>query len=225
MKGFPMKSKVAVPPTSALTSLLESTHSKTSLVGDAGATMGSKDLGQLAAGLILTSVGEDIHREGLVRTPERFSKAMRELCSGYSQTVESVVGQGIFDAEDSGMVSVRNIEFFSLCEHHILPFWGSATVAYYPGKKLLGLSKVGRIVDVFARRLQVQERLTRQVAEGIAALIAPRAVAVRMQASHMCMMMRGVEKNQSHTVTEKLVGLENLTEVEKQRLLQALETK
>ncbi len=180
------------------------------------------DLGELAASLILRQVGEDATREGLIRTPQRFAKALKEICSGYTKTLPEVVGEGVFAAEGSGLVAVQNVEFFSLCEHHMLPFWGKVSVAYFPDKKILGLSKVARIVDLFAKRLQVQERLTNEVALGLAEAISPRAVAVRVKAAHTCMMMRGVQKQASETVTEYFVNLENLSPLERERILVSL---
>jgi GTP cyclohydrolase I len=177
---------------------------------------------EMAASLIIQSAGEDLKREGLLRTPERFSKAVRELTSGYVQSVSEVIGQGVFEAEGQGLVSVKNVEFYSLCEHHLLPFWGKVSVAYYPDQKIVGLSKIPRIVDLFARRFQVQERLTRQVAEALQEAVGPRAVAVRMEAAHLCMMMRGVEKQSSTTMTEFAIGLESLSEMEKDRLWKSL---
>jgi GTP cyclohydrolase I len=175
-----------------------------------------------AAEMILTAVGEDVSREGLLRTPKRFEKAIKELTSGYQLSLKEAIGEGIFAAEGRGMVSVRDVEFYSMCEHHMLPFWGRATVAYYPSDKILGLSKIPRIVDLFAKRFQVQERITRQIAEAIKESIQPRAVMVRVQAQHLCMMMRGVEKQGSDTVTEFQIGLENLNPFEKERLFQTL---
>jgi GTP cyclohydrolase I len=173
---------------------------------------------ETAAEMILRAAGEDLDREGLTRTPDRFKRAMKELTEGYRLDPQTVVGEGVFDAEGSGLVSVREVEFFSLCEHHMLPFWGKATVAYYPDKKILGLSKVPRLIDLFARRFQVQERLTRQVAQSIFELIRPRAVAVRVEACHLCMMMRGVEKQMSNTRTEYQLGIKTLSAVEQSRL-------
>jgi GTP cyclohydrolase IA len=155
---------------------------------------------------ILEAVGEDPKREGLHDTPKRFSKAMDYLTSGYRQTVTSVVGQGIFKAESSEMVIVKNIELYSLCEHHMLPFYGKAHVGYIPDKKIIGLSKIPRIVDLFARRLQVQERLTAQVADALMEVVNPLGVAVVIEASHFCMMMRGVEKQNSQTITSAMRG-------------------
>jgi GTP cyclohydrolase I len=155
----------------------------------------------------LALLGEDAEREGLVRTPERVAKAMRFLTSGYDMTVESVVGSALFEEEHENMVMVRDIELYSLCEHHMLPFFGKAHVAYIPNGRIVGLSKLPRIVDVFARRLQVQERLTEQVATAIDDVLAPRGVGVVIEAEHMCMMMRGVEKQNSRTITSALRGV------------------
>lgn len=171
----------------------------------------------------LTYIGENPMREGLLRTPERFEKALRELTSGYASSPEQAVGEGVFDAEGSGLVSVKDIEFFSLCEHHILPFWGHVSISYLPNKKILGLSKLGRIVDVFAKRLQVQERLTREVAESIHELIGARAVCVKVEARHMCMMMRGVGKKESTTHTEFSVKSDLVSEDEIQRLWKSID--
>jgi GTP cyclohydrolase I len=175
-----------------------------------------------AGRLLLESAGEDLDRDGIKRTPERFAKAMKYLTSGYSLTPEQAIGEGIFDSESSGLVTVKDIEFYSLCEHHMLPFWGKISVAYYPNRKILGLSKIPRVVEVFARRFQVQERLTSEVAHAIFHSIQARAVAARADASHLCMMMRGVEKQCSHTLTESHVGLENLTPMEQTRLWDSL---
>lgn len=171
-----------------------------------------------AAELILQSVGEDLSREGLERTPERFAKALREICSGYAMTLENAIGQGAFPAEGKGLVAVKDVEFYSMCEHHMLPFFGKVSVGYYPNEKILGLSKIPRIVEMYARRFQVQERLTRQIGEAIFESVAPRAVAVRITGSHMCMMMRGVRKQDSETTTEYVYGTENLTADEASRL-------
>ena len=155
---------------------------------------------------VIRRVGEDPARDGLVRTPERIEKSMRFLTRGYNQTVEQVLHGALFDVEYDEMVIVRDIEFYSLCEHHLLPFYGKAHVAYVPTNKVIGLSKMARVVDVFARRLQVQERLTRQVAEAIEDAIHPQGVGVVLEAQHLCMMMRGVEKQHSMTVTSAMLG-------------------
>jgi len=155
----------------------------------------------------LALVGEDPEREGLVRTPERVAKAMSFLTSGYAMTVDDVVGSALFEEEHENMVMVRDIELYSLCEHHMLPFFGKAHVAYIPNGRIVGLSKLPRLVDVFARRLQVQERLTEQVAKAIEEVLAPRGVGVVIEAFHMCMMMRGVEKQNSRTITSALRGV------------------
>lgn len=181
------------------------------------------NLGETAAQLILRQVGEDEKREGLVETPRRFAKALGEICSGYRKTLAEVIGQGVFKAEGNGLVAVQNVEFFSLCEHHMLPFWGQVSVAYYPDRQILGLSKVARVVELFARRLQVQERLTREVATGIAEAVSPRAVGVRIKAAHTCMMMRGVQKQKSETVSEYFHKLESLSESERVRLFKSLD--
>jgi GTP cyclohydrolase I len=156
---------------------------------------------------LLLKVGEDPAREGLVRTPERAEKAFRFLTSGYETDIQSIVNGALFSRENSdGMVVVKDIEFFSMCEHHLLPFFGKMHVAYLPKDKLIGLSKIPRIVDTFARRLQIQERLTQQVAETIEEVLQPRGVGVICEARHFCMMMRGVEKQNSVTTTSAMLG-------------------
>jgi GTP cyclohydrolase I len=155
---------------------------------------------------LLLKIGEDPAREGLVRTPERAEKAYRFLTSGYDSDVQSIVNGALFSDKSDGMVVVKDIEFFSICEHHLLPFFGKMHVAYLPKDKLIGLSKIPRIVDTFARRLQIQERLTQQVAQTIEDVLKPRGVGVICEARHFCMMMRGVEKQQSGTVTSAMLG-------------------
>jgi GTP cyclohydrolase I len=155
---------------------------------------------------ILCGVGEDPEREGLLDTPKRAAKAMQYLCHGYQQNLEQIVNGALFDSDNDEMVIVRDIELYSLCEHHLLPFIGKAHVAYIPTGKVLGLSKVARIVDMFARRLQIQENLTRQIADAIARVTDAAGVAVVIEAKHMCMMMRGVEKQNSVMSTSVMLG-------------------
>jgi GTP cyclohydrolase I len=151
-------------------------------------------------------LGEDPEREGLARTPARVSKSLRFLTQGYNHTAAEVVGEGVFKEDHDNMIMVRDIELYSLCEHHMLPFFGKAHVAYIPNGKIVGLSKIPRIVDVFARRLQVQERLTEEIAEGLCSVLHPSGVGVVIEAYHLCMMMRGVQKQNSKTITSVLRG-------------------
>lgn len=155
---------------------------------------------------ILSHLGEDPDREGLRQTPERADKALRFLTSGYHTKLEEIVNGALFNVKYDEMVVVRDIEFYSMCEHHMLPFFGKMHVAYLPKDKVIGLSKIPRIVDMFARRLQVQERLTQEVAETVQRVLDPRGVAVVCQARHFCMMMRGVEKQHSGTMTSAMLG-------------------
>jgi GTP cyclohydrolase I len=154
----------------------------------------------------LELLGEDPNREGLLRTPKRVAKSMSWLTRGYRQDAWSAVGEGVFAEAHDHMVMVRDIELYSLCEHHLLPFFGKAHIAYIPDGKILGLSKLPRLVDVFARRLQVQERLTGEIAQAVEEVIKPRGVGVVIEAMHLCMMMRGVEKQNSKTITSALLG-------------------
>ncbi|HLH44100.1 MAG TPA: GTP cyclohydrolase I FolE [Bryobacteraceae bacterium] len=155
---------------------------------------------------VLRLLGEDPDREGLTNTPERWEKAMRFLTRGYGESLEKIVNGAIYSVRCDEMVIVKDIEFFSMCEHHLLPFFGKIHVAYLPKDKVIGLSKIPRIVDMYARRMQLQERLTQQVAEAVQAAISPRGVAVMAEARHFCMMMRGVEKQHSGTVTSTTLG-------------------
>ncbi len=155
---------------------------------------------------ILAEIGEDVNREGLLDTPKRAAKAMQYLCRGYQQTLEEVTNGALFHSDNSEMVLVKNIELYSMCEHHMLPFIGKAHVAYLPSGKVLGLSKVARIVDMYARRLQIQENLTRQIADAVQSITQAAGVAVVIEAQHMCMMMRGVEKQNSSMVTSVMLG-------------------
>ena len=155
---------------------------------------------------ILEEIGEDPEREGLLDTPKRVEAAWRFLTRGYRQNLEEVVNGALFEAESDDMIIVRDIEFFSLCEHHMLPFFGKCHVGYIPKKKILGVSKVARIVDMFARRLQIQERMTRQISAAIMEITEAAGVGVVVEAQHLCMQMRGVEKQHSIMTTSSMVG-------------------
>lgn len=155
---------------------------------------------------ILESFGEDPSREGLERTPERVERAWRFLLKGYGEDPREVIGKGVFEAVCDEMIVVKDIELYSMCEHHMLPFFGKAHVAYVPAKKIVGLSKIARVVDIFARRLQVQERMTVQIAEAIEEVLEPKGVGVIIEAAHLCMMMRGVQKQNSVTITSCVRG-------------------
>jgi len=163
-------------------------------------------LEQVYAALI-NEIGEDSEREGLVKTPYRAAEALEFMTSGYNQDLTEVVNGAIFHESSDDMVIVRDIEFFSLCEHHMLPFYGHVNIAYIPNGRIIGLSKTARIADMFARRLQVQERMTTQIAEAIQTVLSPQGVAVVVQARHLCMMARGVEKKSSDMVTSHVLGV------------------
>ncbi|HIG51685.1 MAG TPA: GTP cyclohydrolase I FolE [Candidatus Marinimicrobia bacterium] len=155
---------------------------------------------------LLLEIGEDPKREGLIKTPERVAKAWKFLAKGYKQELGTVINEAIFTEEYDEMVTVKDIDFFSLCEHHLLPFFGKAHVSYIPNGKIIGLSKIPRIVDMFGRRLQVQERMTHQIAETINDVLSPKGVAVVLEGEHMCMQMRGVEKQNSYATTSAMIG-------------------
>lgn len=155
---------------------------------------------------IIELLGEDPEREGLLKTPERAAKSIAFATRGYRQNIDSVINDALFQSSDSGIIIVKNIEFYSLCEHHLLPFFGTVSIGYLPGEKIVGLSKIARIVDMFARRLQVQERLTDELAQVLTEKLGARGVIVRAEARHLCMAMRGVEKQESSTVTFASTG-------------------
>ncbi|HEX2191269.1 MAG TPA: GTP cyclohydrolase I FolE [Longimicrobiaceae bacterium] len=156
---------------------------------------------------LLADLGEDPDRQGLLKTPERVEKSLRWLTRGYQLRVRDVIGDAVFDEEHHNMVLVKDIEMYSMCEHHMLPFFGKVHIAYIPNGKIVGLSKLPRIVEVFARRLQVQERLTEQIAVAIQDVLQPQGVGVVIEAAHLCMMMRGVEKQNSKTITSAVKGV------------------
>ncbi len=156
---------------------------------------------------ILEDIGEDVNREGLLDTPKRVEKAWKFMCSGYQQDAQEIIKSALFTSSNNEMVIIKDIEFYSMCEHHMLPIIGKAHIAYIPNGKVVGLSKIPRVVDVFARRLQIQEQMTEQIADAINEAISPKGVAVVLDARHMCMEMRGVEKICSTTVTSALRGI------------------
>ena len=159
-----------------------------------------------AVELMLAEMGEDPTREGLLRTPDRVAKALKFLTSGYDMDVDTVVNDALFTVDYSEMVIIKDIDFYSLCEHHLLPFFGKCHVAYLPRDKVIGLSKIPRLVEVFSRRLQVQERFTNQLAEIVSAILDPLGVGVVVEATHLCMLMRGVEKQNSFALTSAMLG-------------------
>lgn len=173
----------------------------------------------------LKVIGEDVTREGLMKTPQRVSKAWAFLLKGYNENLESITNGAVFKSENSNMIVVKNIEFYSMCEHHLLPFFGVAHIAYIPNKKILGLSKFAKIVEMYSRRLQIQERLTDQIAMAIQEVLDPIGVAVILDGYHLCMMMRGVEKQNSHTITSTLLGIFKTDYKSREEFLQIVKMK
>lgn len=173
----------------------------------------------------LKVIGEDVTREGLMKTPQRVSKAWAFLLKGYNENLESITNGAVFKSENSNMIVVKNIEFYSICEHHLLPFFGVAHIAYIPNKKILGLSKFAKIVEMYSRRLQIQERLTDQIAMAIQEVLDPIGVAVILDGYHLCMMMRGVEKQNSHTITSTLLGIFKTDYKSREEFLQIVKMK
>lgn len=166
----------------------------------------NKDRVKAAIEVLLAETGEDAERDGLVRTPERVAKSLEFLTSGYSQDIEEVLNGALFSVDYSEMVIVKDIDFYSLCEHHLLPFFGKCHIAYLPRDRVVGLSKIPRLVNVFSRRLQIQERLTNQIAQVIEDTLHPLGVGVVVEATHLCMLMRGVEKQNSFALTSAMLG-------------------
>ncbi|MBR6088568.1 MAG: GTP cyclohydrolase I FolE [Anaerolineaceae bacterium] len=164
---------------------------------------------QKAVQMILTGIGEDPGREGLKATPERVQRMYVELCAGYQMDLESVVNGAVFEEQCGSMILVRNISFYSMCEHHMLPFYGRIHVAYFPDGKIIGLSKIPRIVEMYARRLQVQERLTEQVCDAVETVLHPKGIAVLTEGLHMCSIMRGVKKESAELITTRFTGVFN----------------
>lgn len=158
---------------------------------------------------MLTELGEDPERDGLKKTPERVAKSMRFLTKGYQENIEEIINGAIFQEDHNEMVVCKDVDFFSLCEHHMLPFFGKAHVAYIPNGRIVGLSKMARVVEAFSRRLQVQERLTVQIARTLQDVLQPQGVAVVLEGTHLCMVMRGVEKQNSSTITSSMLGVFN----------------
>jgi GTP cyclohydrolase I len=169
-------------------------------------TAGSDNIAQLVRQM-LVQIGEDPNREGLRQTPERFEKALRHLTSGYQEDAAKILNGAMFSVCYDEMVVVKNIEVYSLCEHHLLPFFGKCHVAYIPNKKVVGLSKIARLVNMYARRLQIQERLTSQIAQAVEEQLSPQGVGVIVEARHLCMVMRGVEKQNSAAITSAMLGV------------------
>lgn len=188
--------------------LIEENLAETELQGvvDVGAVKPGDPLGCLVKG-ILRGLGEDPEREGLKRTPARVDQALKWLTKGYQEKLEDVVNGAIFDTDNDDIVLVKDIDIFSMCEHHMLPFYGKAHIAYVPDGKVIGISKLPRIAEIYARRLQIQEQLTTQIARGVEEAVKPRGVAVVLECAHMCMVMRGIQKVGSTTVTRTLTGV------------------
>ncbi len=182
-----------------------SKHTEELLIRESSHEAPSESIAQMMR-RVLAMLGEDPNRDGLRKTPERFEKALRYLTSGYQQDPEKILNSAVFNVCYDEMVVVKDIELFSLCEHHLLPFFGKCHVAYIPSKKVIGLSKIPRLVNMFARRLQLQERLTSQIARAIQEKISPEGVGVIIEARHLCMVMRGVEKQHSQAVTSAMLG-------------------
>ena len=174
---------------------------------------------------IIKTIGEDPQREGLLKTPLRVAEAYKFLTSGYRADLDAIANSAIFDEKVEDMVIVRDIELYSLCEHHLLPFFGKAHVAYLPDQKIIGISKIPRIVDFFSRRLQVQERLTQQIAEALQSLVKPKGVAVVLEAKHLCMMMRGVEKQNSQLSTSSMLGAFRTSQPTRMEFLELIKTR
>lgn len=175
-------------------------------VVDIGAVRPGDSMACMVKGM-LRAIGEDPGREGLVKTPFRVDQAMKWLTKGYKEKVEDVVNDAVFETDNDDIVLVKDIDIFSLCEHHMLPFYGRAHIAYIPDGKVIGISKLPRIAEIFARRLQIQEQLTHQIAQGVEQAVNPRGVAVVVECAHMCMVMRGIQKVGSTTVTRALTGV------------------
>lgn len=208
MRSESSRPKTTSPPSAAELDLPPGEHpSVITLPGRAAQEEAAHNRLEHLAKEMLAELGEDPEREGLLRTPHRVAESLKFLTSGYEVDLHQLLNGAVFDAEDyHEMVLVKDVEFYSLCEHHLLPFHGRIHVAYIPDRKVVGLSKIPRLVDVFARRLQLQERLTKQVAEALEEMVAPRGVAVSATAFHMCMSMRGVSKQQSQTTTVTFTG-------------------